>query len=325
MSNISKLYERCMHQQINEYFESLLSKFQCGFRQGFSAQHCLLVMVKKMKKIRDKKGVFAAVLTDLSKAFDCIRFLKLNAFGFDKKSLSFISAYLYNRKQKTKVGSEFSDFLNILFGVPQGLILGPIFLIIFITDLFFINNDIGFASYADDTTPYACEQNFSEVINFLESNVTKVFKWFHENGLMVNSSKSNFLISPYETKSIQINYSCIKATSSEKLLGIKIDSNLTFHDLIISFCWKANKKLSTLSGVLKYMGINKRRILMKSYILSQFNYCLLAWMCHTRKENWELCIESKVKILQTISPKIWGLIPENIKSSESVDIFKKSN
>ena len=61
-----------MHQQINEYFESLLSKFQCGLKQRFSAQHCLLVMVEKMKKIRDKKRVFAVVLTDLSKAFDYI-------------------------------------------------------------------------------------------------------------------------------------------------------------------------------------------------------------------------------------------------------------
>ena len=65
--NIEKLYEGCMHQQINEYFGSLLSKFQCSFRQGFRAQHCLLVMVEKMKKIRDNKGVFAAVLVDLSK------------------------------------------------------------------------------------------------------------------------------------------------------------------------------------------------------------------------------------------------------------------
>ena len=48
--NISKLYERRMHQQINKYFESLLSEFQCGFRQGFSAQHCLLVVVEKMEK-----------------------------------------------------------------------------------------------------------------------------------------------------------------------------------------------------------------------------------------------------------------------------------
>ena len=74
-----------MHKQINEYFESLLSKFQCGFRQGLSAQHCLLVTVEKMKKIRDNKGGFVAVLTDLSKAFDCIPHGLLIAFGFDKK------------------------------------------------------------------------------------------------------------------------------------------------------------------------------------------------------------------------------------------------
>ena len=91
-----------MYQQINEYFESLLSKIQCGFRQGFSSQHYLLIMVEKMKKNRDNKGVFDAVLTDLFKAFGCIPhgllIAKLNAFGFDKKSLSFISTYFYKRK-----------------------------------------------------------------------------------------------------------------------------------------------------------------------------------------------------------------------------------
>ena len=86
----------------NKYFEPLLSKFQCGFKQGFSAQNCLLVMVEKMKiKNRDNKGVFAAVLTDLSKAFDCIPhgllIAKLNISGVDRKSLSFISASVYNK------------------------------------------------------------------------------------------------------------------------------------------------------------------------------------------------------------------------------------
>ena len=89
MSNRSKLYERCTQQQISEYFESLWSNFHTRrltlpFSDG-----------PKLRKNRDSKGVFAAVLTDLTKAFDCIPHglpkTKLNAFGFDKKSLSFIS------------------------------------------------------------------------------------------------------------------------------------------------------------------------------------------------------------------------------------------
>ena len=78
-------------------------------------------MIKKLRKIRDNKGVFAAVFADLSKAFDCISYelliAKLNACGFDIKPLNFILAYFTNRKQKTKIGSSFSDSLNIIFGV----------------------------------------------------------------------------------------------------------------------------------------------------------------------------------------------------------------
>ena len=132
----------------------------------------------------------------------------------------------------------------------------------------------------------------------LEFNVTNVFKWFHENGLMANSNKSHFLISPYVTKSIQIQNSCIKASSSEELLGINTESNLTFHDHIISLCSKANKKLSALSRVSKYMGINKRRILMKCHIFSQFNYCPLVWMCHSRSLN------NKINRIQERAPRI---------------------
>ena len=69
-------------------------------------------MIEKIKQARDNNNVFAAVLTDLSKAFDCINhellIAKLNAYGFDSPSLKFISAYLNFRKQKTKVGSTFS-------------------------------------------------------------------------------------------------------------------------------------------------------------------------------------------------------------------------
>ena len=61
-----------MQEKLDIYFSDLLSKYQCGFRQGFENQNCLLSMIEKLRKIRDKKGIFAAVLTDLSKAYDCV-------------------------------------------------------------------------------------------------------------------------------------------------------------------------------------------------------------------------------------------------------------
>ena len=72
LSNISKIYERLMHDNMSDYFNDVLSKFQCGFRKGFGAQNCLLFMIETIRKTRDNHGVLAAVMTDLSKAFDCI-------------------------------------------------------------------------------------------------------------------------------------------------------------------------------------------------------------------------------------------------------------
>ena len=88
-----------MQEQLDEYFSDLLSEYQCGFRQGYGTQNCLLALIEKLRKI--EKGIFVAVLTGLSKAFDCIPHIaKLSVYGFDRKSLIFISAYLKSRKQK---------------------------------------------------------------------------------------------------------------------------------------------------------------------------------------------------------------------------------
>ena len=96
-----------MQEQHDEYFSDLLSKYQCGVRQSYGTQNCLLAMIEKQRKIRDKKGIFAAVLIDLAKVFDCIRhnllIAKLSAYGFDRKSLMFVSVYLKSRKQRTRI------------------------------------------------------------------------------------------------------------------------------------------------------------------------------------------------------------------------------
>ena len=94
LPNVSKVYERCLYDQIATYFEHIFSRYQCGFRKGYSAQQCLLAMIEKWKKTVDNGGVFGALLTDLSKAFDCIPhdliIAKLEVFDFHMDALKLI-------------------------------------------------------------------------------------------------------------------------------------------------------------------------------------------------------------------------------------------
>ena len=109
---ISQVFEKIMNKQLSIYFEEILSKFQCGFRKGFSTQHCLLLMLKKWKRVVDNDKVFRVLLTDLSKPFDCIShnllMAKLNAYGLSLSALKLVHSYLQNCKQRTKIRSNYS-------------------------------------------------------------------------------------------------------------------------------------------------------------------------------------------------------------------------
>ena len=241
LPTISKVFEKLLYKQINSYISQYLSNNLCGFRQGFSAQHCLIVMIEEMKKSLDKGDVTGALLTDLSKAFDCIShdllIAKLHAYGFDTNSLRLIHSYLSERQQRTKIDSTFSSWADIIYGVPQGSILGPLLFNIFINDIFLFTKVTKITNYADDNTPYVCGPNVTNVINKLESDSILLLKWFRDNGMKPNEDKCKLLISKTDDKiALLVGSQIVNSSHNEKLLGITIDNNLNFKEHVSNLC-----------------------------------------------------------------------------------------
>ena len=146
------------------------------------------------------------------------------------------------------------------------------------------NEDI--ASFADDNTPYASGQTSSVVINSLENESRIMFRWLNSNHLKANPDKSRLLLNQKDTNLFaMIDNHIIDNREEVKLLGVIIDNDLTFDTHVSKLCKKASQKIHALSRVCNYMNIPQRRIIMKSFIESQFGYCPLVWMLHSRILN----------------------------------------
>ena len=161
------------------FLMKFFSKYQHSFRKGFSAQQCLLSLLEKWKRSIDRGKVFGALLTDLSKAFDCLNhdllIAKLNAYVFILPALRLIHDYLLNRKQRTRINNSYSKWMEIAFGVPQRSTVGSLLFNIFLADLFFIVNSMDIENYGNDNMPYATSSDIDSLISPLEEPSKSLF------------------------------------------------------------------------------------------------------------------------------------------------------
>ena len=211
------------------------------------------------------------------------------------------------------MNDQFSSWLDIVVGVPQGSILGPLLFNIFLCDMFLFCNDIDFASYADDNTPYCIGKTPEEVISQLEKSSKSIFEWFENNGLKGNPDKCHLVLSKNENFEANINENRISNARFEKLLRVIFDSQLNFNHHISKICKTASNKLHALARVSHYMDEDKRRILFNSY----FFICpLVNYNLRSGTQFYQPFANTVWNGQETISyfrPKIWNMVPEEMK------------
>ena len=152
--------------------------------------------------------------------------------------------------------------------------------------MFYFISKSDIANYADDTTPFTINETVDSLLDSLENDTDTLIKWFKDNYLKLNANKCHLLISNHR-KDIHINVEeeIIECEKSVKLLGVTIDNQLNFNEHVSTIYKRASQKLQALARISNYMCQNKLRTLMKAFIESQFNYCPLIWMFHSRTLN----------------------------------------
>ena len=130
------------------------------------------------------------------------------------------------------------------------------------------------------------DKNHEVILSKLQICALKLLEWFSNNYMKMNSDKCHLILSSNdENKKIELNGEAINNTQVQKLLGVHIDYKLKFDAHIETLCKKVGKKLHDLARVIKYMSTNQAQLLMRSFIMSQFSYCPLIYMYHSREIN----------------------------------------
>ncbi|CAG4929266.1 unnamed protein product [Colias eurytheme] len=291
---LSKVIEKIVHKQLMEYLElhSILPEHQSGFRKHRGTATALMDVVDNMLCAQEDGRGTIMLLLDYSRAFDTIDIAlllsKLVYYGLGDNCVKWFESYLSNQTQTVSVLNEdgtrsYSNTSIVTRGVPQGSILGPLLFILYSADVVKIIKNCNYQIYADDIQLYYSfhPNETLEAINKVNSDLNDINLWSERNSLILNPSKTKFMIlgNPKIINRINqfdinvlINNRKLDRVHEARNLGIIFDENLRFEkhiNTIISNCFY---RLKTLYRIRKYIDTSLRIRLCDALVLSKFHY-----------------------------------------------------
>lgn len=289
VSALAKIFEKIIKARLCNYLakHQIIHNMQFGFRENKSTQDAITALTSKIYNAMDHSKPAICVFVDLAKAFDTVSHKllleKLEKLGIRGNTLQLFRNYLTNRKQMVMIDDIMSNEKTVIYGVPQGTVLGPVLFTIYINDLLTLSTESNIISYADDTAIFFEGDNWQELRQVASTDLKKIKKWFDKNLLTLNWDKTKYLtFTSYkkylpEFDTIPIDDREIYSTTSIKYLGITIDSHLRWDIQIQNIIHKI-RHLSYKFKILKsFLNIKQLKIIYYALVESILQYGIIAW------------------------------------------------
>ena len=281
----SKLIERVVHQQLMAYLLEfdIITDFQFGFMPGRSTSDAVFGLVQELYSARNREEIVAVVFLDLRKAFDTVdhslMVSKLTDIGCDENTISWFRSYLGGRRQITVANDLVSECKNVLCGVPQGSVLGPLLFLIYMNDIVLQLKNAKFFMYADDLAVCVSGKDPDIIRELIQDDLNRLVEWCDQNKLTINCDKTKTLwchsdrdYTNYNIQRLLIKNVCLATVNEFCYLGVIIDSCLSF----LPHCKRVKStslvRLYQLRKLKKFMDKDLALMLYKTMVIPIFDY-----------------------------------------------------